>query len=152
VNGNNKENRSAHTISSLLEDLKTKIPSFKEGQIFEIKKSIYPTEEVPKDKKNIEINENVFTKPLALSRKDKHNAVKEKSSLVDFFKNVSRGDFLKVVSVEGPEAKCVNLSLKEEIMKRFYSDDFTKHITLRLEDIANGTAKPFSRKLNKYLK
>jgi hypothetical protein len=149
---NEEQKRSRITINILLEDLKKKTPSFKEGQIFEIQKSIYPKEDVPKDKKNIEINEKIFTKPLALSRKDKNNAIKEHSTLVDFFKNTSRGDFLKVVKVDGLKAECVNLSLKEEILKRYYNDDFTKQVTLRLEDIANGTAKPFSRKLNKYLK
>jgi hypothetical protein len=148
---NERTNRSTYTINSLLTELKQKTP-FKEGMVFETLKSIYPKDDVPKDKKNIKIEEKTFTKPLALSRKDKGNAIKEHSSLVDFFKNVSRGDFLRVVKVDGQKVQCVNLSLKEEILKKYYSDDYTKQITLRLEDIANGTAKPFSRKLNKYLK
>ena len=102
-----------------------------------------------KEKRNIKLEERVFTKPLALSRKDKSNLIKEESKMVGFFKNFSRGDFLRIVDVSGNQANCENLSLKEEISKKYYKDD---RISLTIEDVANGTVRLFRRKVSKYLK
>ena len=143
------EKRAAYTIRTLLEELRERLPQFEKGQIFETLKSVYPDNSIPKEKKNIILDNATFTKPLALSRKDKSNLMKEDSKMVGFFKNFSRGDFLRVVDVSGTQAKCENLSLKEEISKKYYKDD---KISLTIEDIANGTVRLFRRKVSKYLK
>jgi hypothetical protein len=145
----NNEKRSAYTLRSLLEELKEKLPKIEKGQIFETLKSIYPDSETPKEKKNIQLEDATFTKPLALSRKDKSMLMKEDSKMLGFFKNLTRGDFLKVVELEGEKAKCINLSLKEDIAKKYYKED---RITLGIDELANGTVRLFRRKINKYLK
>jgi hypothetical protein len=143
------ENRSTYTFRTLLTELKERFPKFEEGQIFETLKSIYPDSNMPKEKRNIKLEEKVFTKPLALSRKDKSSLIKEESKMVGFFKNLSRGDFLKVEEVVGDSAKCINLSLKDDIVKRYYVGD---KITLSLDEIANGTVRLCRRKINKFIK
>ena len=143
------EKRSTYTLRTLLEELKEKLPELQKGQIFETLKSIYPDSEIPKEKKNIIVENSTFTKPLALSRKDKSNLIKEKSKMVGFFKNLTRGDFLKVIEVEGSKVKCINLSLKEDVLKKFYKED---SILLGIEELANGTVKLFKRKVSKFLK
>jgi len=142
------EDRSAYTLRTLLEELKQKIPQFEKGQIFETVKSIYPSSEVAKEKKNIKLEGRTLTKPLALSRKDKSTLIKDQSDLVSFFKNLSRGDFLMVDEAEGNSAKCVNLSLNEEIIKKYYKDE---KVTLTLEDLANGTVRLYRRKISKFV-
>ena len=145
----NDGERSAYTIRTLLEELKERFPKFEIDQVFETLKSIYPDSGIPKEKKNIKLENVTFTKPLALSRKDKSCLIKEESQMVGFFKNLSRGDFLRVTEVNENSAKCVNLSLNEDIAKKYYKDEL---VTLTIEDIANGTVRPYKRKVSKYLK
>ena len=140
--------RSIYTIQTLLEELKKTTPSFKEGQFFETLKSIYPKEEALKEKKTIEYEGKKFTKPLACSRKDKNNYLKEKSPITNFFKNNTKGDFLKVIKVNGSIAECINLSLNENIRDEFYKDD---KIIITFNMIANGIIKQAKRKIDKYL-
>ena len=143
------EKRSTYTLRTLLEELKEKLPDLQKGQIFETLKSIYPDSEIPKEKKNISIGNSTFTKPLALSKKDKSLLVKEESKMVGFFKNLTRGDFLKVIEVDGSKVKCINLSLKEDVLKKYYKEE---SILLGIEELANGTVKLFKRKVSKFLK
>jgi len=145
------ERKSEHTIRTLLVELKEKFPSFEKNQIFETLKSIYPSDKISKTKRNITIDNRTFTKPLAVNRKDKTVMQKEDKSLAAFFKNVTRGDFLKVIETDGESAKCINLSLDENIKKKYYDDD-ESHVNITFEDLANGTVKPFRRKVDKYLK
>jgi len=142
------EKRAAHTIETLLEELKKIIPKFKVSQIFETLKSIYPKDNVPKEKRNIEYEGLSFTKPFATCRKDKRNYIKEDSPIAKFFRNTTKGDFLQVVETDGFTAKCINLSLIEEIKNKFYSDDI---IAINYTMIADGTVKQFKRKVDKYL-
>jgi hypothetical protein len=142
------QKKSTHTINTLLEELKQKFPCFEKKQIFEILKSIYPDSSIPREKRNITYGERTFTKPLAVSRKDKARLIKEESDLISFFKNTSRGDFIQVIETDGKVAKCENLSLKEDIRKKYYSDS---PITISFKDIANGTVKLFRRKVDKYI-
>lgn len=143
------EKRSSYTINTLLEELKKTTPKFKIGQIFETLKSIYPnTKTLSRDKIDIKLTKISFTKPLASSRKDKVKYIKEDSPLKDFFKNVTKGDFLQVVKIEKDYAKCINLSLKEDIVKKYYKED---EITISFDMIADGTIKQFKRKVVKYL-
>jgi hypothetical protein len=144
------EKRSTYTIRTLLEELKQKLPRFEKGQIFEILKSIYPDEKILKESRNIEFKGKIFTKPLALCRKDKMNLLKEGSDMVPFFKNYTRGDFVKVLETDSKTAICENLSINDKIRNRFYKDKDSL-ITLTFEDVANGTIKLFRRKVDKYL-
>jgi len=143
-----KQKKSIHTINSLLEELKEKFPHFEKNQIFETLKSVYPDSSIPKEQRNISFGGKFFTKPLAASRRDKMNFVKEKSDIVGFFKNTTRGDFIQVVETNGKTAKCINLSLNEDIRSKYYRDSY---INIGFEDIANGTVKPFRRKVDKYI-
>jgi hypothetical protein len=145
-----KHKRSKHTINSLLEELKEKFPRFEQNQIFEIVKSVYPDSSIPKNKRNISFDGKVFTKPLAVSRRDKAVFIKENNNMTSFFKNLSRGDFIQVVETDGKSAKCVNLSLKEDVKLKYYNDNDSS-IKLTFEDVANGTVRPFKRKVDKYI-
>jgi hypothetical protein len=144
------ERKYSYTIRTLLDELKEQLPEFKKGQIFETIKSIYPEYAIDKNKKNIKYNGRILTKPLALSRKDKNILVKENSDLVSFFKDFSRGDFLKVIEINNKKAICENLSLKKEIKEEFYRDKESL-ILISFEDLANGTVKLFKRRVDKYL-
>ena len=144
------ETRSAYTIRTLLAELKDNFSKFEKDQIFETLKSIYPSDRISKTKRNITYKDKTFTKPLAVCRKDKNNILKEKSSLQDFFKNFTKGDFIKVIETDGKSATCINLSLSENIKERFYSDD-ESCIKITFDDMANGTIKQFKRKVDKYL-
>jgi hypothetical protein len=142
--------RSKYTLQQLLDEVKQTTPSFYEGQIFETLKSIYPSTKTPRYKKNITYKDISFTKPLASSRKAKENFIKEGSPVKDFFKNTTKGDFLRVVETDGKVAKCINLSLKEDIREDYYSND-EDNIIFDYFMIANGTVKHFKRKnVDKY--
>jgi hypothetical protein len=143
-----KQKKSTHTINSLLEELKEKFPHFEKNQIFETLKSVYPDSSIPKEQRNISLGGRIFTKPLAVSRRDKTIFIKEESDIANFFKNTSRGDFIQVVETDGKTAKCINLSLNEDIRNKYYKDSF---INIGFEDIANGTVRPFRRKVDKYI-
>jgi len=147
------EKRSSYTITTLLEELKQKFPKFEKNQIFETLKSIYPDSTISKENKNITLDKNTFTKPLALNRKDKSFLLKRENKMISFFKNLSKGDFLKVIEVEeNDSAKCINLSLQENIREQYYNDNETKYINLAFSDIANGNVRLMRRKIDKYLK
>lgn len=142
------EKRSTYTIKTLLQELKKTTPIFKVGQIFETLKSIYPDTNLPRNKVDIKIDDTLFTKPLASSRKDKIKYIKENSPISNFFKNISKGDFLKVVELKDNNAICINLSLKEGIREKYYNNE---KIIISFNMIANGTIKQFKRKVIKYL-
>ena len=145
-----EKRRAVHTINTLLEELKEKFPRFEKNQIFEIQKSIYPDSKIPKNKRNISVDGKTFTKPLAASKHDKNLLTKEDSKLANFFKNTTRGDFVQVIETDGKIATCKNLSLKEDIRKKYYNNE-ESFVILTFEDIADGTVKPFKRKVDKYI-
>ncbi len=141
-------NKSTYTLQKLLNEIKSSVPSFKVGQLFETVNSIYPDVNIPRSKKNITFNGISFTKPLANSRKAKQTFIKEDSPVAGFFKNTSRGDFLKIIKIKGKKAYCVNLSLKDEIREGFYKDEY---VEIDYIMVANGTVKPYKRKnIEKY--
>ena len=144
------ERKSSYTIRTLLYELRENFPEFKEKQIFETLKSIYPTTTTEKNKKNIVYNGRTLTKPLALNRKDKGVLVKEHSDLAEFFKDFSRGDILEVVETDGETAKCRNITLKESVKKKFYTNE-EDFVTIKFEDLANGTVKSLKKNISKYL-
>jgi hypothetical protein len=140
------EERTTHTVRALLEELKKTIPSFRKDQIFETLKSIYPK---PEDlKRNIVFEGISFTKPLASNRKDKRTYIKEDSPIASFFKETTRGDFLRVIETDGYNAVCVNLSLKDKVLKEFYTDE---KIVITFDMLAEGYVKQVKRKIDKLL-
>lgn len=144
--------RTAYTIKTLLEELKKRFPCFKKDQIFETLKSIYPNDLIDRKNRIIKFNHKEFTKPLAVSSKDKAKMLKESNKMLVFFRNVSRGDFLKVIKTDGKTAKCVNVSLKESVKRKYYGDEQTRYLTINFDDMANGNIKLVKRKIDKYLK
>lgn len=142
-------NRTNLTVGKLLEELKKNIPALKVGMFFETIKSIYPDDTIDKKNKNI-INENnvIFTKPYALSRKEKIEILKEKSPLDEFIKERKRGDYLKIVKKENNIYYCKNISIHEEIIEKYYKDELVK---ITEKDIIDGVVKPIIRIRDSYL-
>lgn len=135
--------RSNKTIGELLEEIRNSLPKFKKGLILETIVSIYPTNGEGK----ISYGNISFTKPMALSRKDKQKIVKENSPLKGFFREFTRGDFLKVIDVIDGKAVCLNVSIKKEIRDGFYKNEY---ITIEQKDLIDGTVKPYRRKIEKF--
>ena len=132
-------------ISILLEELKDF--TFKEGQVFETLRPIYPTE----PRVNVvKYQKRYFTKPLAVDKKFKKNLLSEGDVLKDFFKEFTKGDFVKVVKVldNGKRAECENLSLDNNIKEEFYKENFN----LSNEYLRDGSLKLCKRSVAKYLK
>jgi len=141
-------NRTNITLGKLLEDLKKDLPNLKEGMFFETIKSIYPTEDMSKENKNIILEGEVFTKPLALSQKEKKEIIKEQSPLSVFFNETNKGDYLKIIKKENDVYYCKNISLKEEVINKYYKNDV---ITITDKDIIDNTVKPIIRIRHSYL-
>lgn len=141
------ERRSTYTIKTLLEELKDNLVSFKKGMIFETVKSIFPTTEIPRNKRNIVVENISFTKPLACNKKDKENYIKENSPVSSFFKETKRGDFLEVVEIKNDIAYCRNLSLKEDILKKYYKNELIK---ISYDELINGSIKLYRRNIQKF--
>ena len=136
-----------YTLQTLLDEMKENIAPFKEGMVFETMKSIYPGANISKETKNIKYKGKSFTKPLANNRKAKTQFIKHNSVLGDFFEETTRGDFLKVVSVDGEVAKCVNISLCEDIINKFYKNET---IEISVDMIIDGHIKQYRRKVDKF--
>lgn len=139
-----------YTLNTLLEELKNQTPKFEEGQIFEVLKSMYPNEKIG-EIRNIITEEKTATKPLACSSKSKKEFKKDKSLFYNFFKDNTRGDFLEIIETDGYIAKCINRSIKEEILKEHYSNISMRYITIKFEDILSGSVKRVYRGIKKYI-
>lgn len=141
------ERRSRHTINTLLTEMKQGIPALKKGMIFETMKSVFPANDIPREKKNITLEGTSFTKPMACNAKDKEKYIKEESPVASFFAEHNRGDFLKAVKVENDTAYCINISLKEEIREEYYKEEL---IPISYLDIANNTYRIYRRNIQKF--
>lgn len=141
-------NRTNTTLGKLLEDLKKDLPSLKVGMFFETLKSIYPTEDIAKENKNIILEGDVYTKPLALSKKEKKEMISENSPFESFFNERDKGDYLKIIKKEDGIYYCRNISLKEEVLNKYYKNDYIK---ITDKDIINDTVKPIIRIRHSYL-
>jgi len=134
-----------YTLKQLLDELS--IPEFKVGQIFETQITFFPDTKTPREKKNLTIKNITFTKPLASSKKDKKNYFKEQSPVKMFYNNKSRGDILEIVEVvDKDSAKCINISLKEDIRDKYYKDEF---IIIDKKMLIEGYIKNIQRNVNK---
>lgn len=136
------------TLREILDEAKKNLPKFKEGQFFETLKSIYPIEE-SKEKRNIIINGKLVTKPSAVDKKTKREFVKHNSPLKNFFNNKTKGDILQIVEVKNDVAKCINLSINEEIKEKYFKNHF---IFINYEDVVNGTLRAVKKNIDKYIK
>ena len=75
------------------------VPSITTQDIIETISTLYPTPEHLKEN-NIIINETVMTSPLASSAEVKSLLQKDNSPLLEIYKELSRGDVLKVLEEE----------------------------------------------------
>lgn len=140
--------RTNTTLGKLLEDLKKDLPSLKVGMFFETLKSIYPTDDIAKNSKNIILEGEVFTKPLALSKKEKREMIRESSPISYFFNERSKGDFLRIMKKEDGIYYCKNVSFKKEILEEHYKNEYIK---ITDKDIISDVVKPIIRIRHSYL-
>ena len=142
------ENKASYTLRLLLEELGKNIPPFRVGQVFETIKSVYPTSEVKRSKRNIIVEGVELTKPSAVGKKSKLLFLKDKSPLADFYSEFKHGDFLKIIRIEKDIALCENISLKKEVKEKYYKDDLVR---VSKEDIINGVIRQVKRNVNRIL-
>lgn len=142
-----------YTLGKLLEELKIETPKLEKGIYIEVLKSMYPDDNVKKDKKNFlfEGNEGEVTIPLACSSKDKKMFKKHNSPFFEFFKDNTRGDFLEILETDGYTAKCINRSIKEDFQEKYYNTEEMKIINISYEDILNGSIKKVYRGIKKHI-
>lgn len=110
---------SRNTIGKILNKLESQLPLVEDGDIIETSKTFYPSCNTPKEEKNIVLNGISMTAPLATSRETKNMLDKEKSPMLEIFKDVDRGDILIVKDVNANKIIVENLSIKEEYRKQF---------------------------------
>lgn len=110
------------TINKILQRLKKEIPIAEEGDILETQKTVFPNAIIPREEKNIIINCEEVTPPLACSKEWKKMMSKEKASLCQIYKEFDRGDILKVKKIKGSKVVVENLSIEEEFRKDFEID------------------------------
>lgn len=142
--------RKSYTLKELLAEIKSEKTGFEVGHFYEVKKSYYPNSRIKKDVKNIIVEGKEVTLPLACSSKSKRGFSKDGMLFETFFKNITRGDFLKIIETDGIKATCVNKSLKEDIFGEYYNEEL-KHIIISHEDILSGCVKRVYRGINKYI-
>lgn len=108
------------TLNGILSNLRREVPIIEEGDLIETEKTIYPDFSIDRAKKNVVLDGLEMTRPLAASQSAKEMMRKDGSSLLKIYKDVGRGDILKVKSVKGNSITVENLSINEE-----YRWDFT---------------------------
>lgn len=141
-----------YTLYELLEEIKNQTPKLEKGQFFEVLKSIYPDSSINEDIKNFTFeNGKKATKPLACSSKAKKEFLKDNSPFYEFFKDNTRGDFLEIIETDGYNAVCINRSLKDNIVNKYYGDDALRMIHIKFDDIVSGVVKRVYRGINKYI-
>ena len=108
-----------NTISKILNRLENQMPIVEEGDIIETVKTLFPSYKVPKEEKNIIIEGMEMTVPCASSKETKSMLEKDKSLLLNIYKDLDRGDILTVKEVKPNKVIVENLSIKEEYRKNF---------------------------------
>jgi hypothetical protein len=128
---------SRNTINSILKRLETEmVPAISEQDIIETISTLYPASDHLKEN-NIVINETVMTTPLATSQEIKSLLQKDNSPMLEIYKELERGDVLKVLEINNSEIMVENLSIKEEYRKPFKINKI---------DIAKGNFNVIKRK------
>lgn len=111
--------KSKNTICEILNRLEKQIPIIEEGDIIETLRTKYPHAEDAKSKKNIVIKGTEMTRPYATSKESKDMLKRDKSPLLEIYKDLERGDILTVKSVGNNKVVVENLSIKEEYRQDF---------------------------------
>ena len=111
-----------NTIRKILQRISKEIPLAEEGDILETQKTLYPDASIPREYKNIIINSEEITPPLACSKEWKKMILKERASLCQIYREFDRGDILKVKRVEPSRVIVENLSIEKESRKEFPID------------------------------
>ena len=107
------------TINEILKLLDTQIEIVKVGDLLET----YKTQFIIK-KNNYVIKGIKMTVPTASSKQYKNFLIKEKSPLLEVFKDLNRGDVLVVQKIEKNKIYVKNTSLKDEYSNQFIIDKY----------------------------
>lgn len=107
------------TINEILKLLDTQIEIVKVGDLLET----YKTQFIIK-KNNYVIKGIKMTVPTASSKQYKNFLIKEKSPLLEVFKDLCRGDVLVVQKIEKNKIYVKNTSLKDEYSNPFIIDKY----------------------------
>lgn len=110
---------SRNTICKILNRLENQVTIIEEGDIIETIKTTYPKFETPKKEKNIVLEGVEMTPPSASSSETKLMLIKDKSPLLNIYKDLDRGDILSVKKVLNNKIIVENLSIKEDYRKNF---------------------------------
>ena len=111
--------KSKNTICEILNRLEKQLPIIEEGDIIETLRTEYPKPDEKRERKNIILEGVEMTPPFATSRESKEMLKKDKSKLVQIYKDLERGDILLVKTVKDNKIIVENLSIKEEFRKDF---------------------------------
>jgi len=144
-------NKTEVTLKKLLEEAKNEITKIEKGQFLEVLKTIYPNETILSEHKNVTKDDIRITLPLAMSSKAKKEFERQDSFLKEFSKDTTRGDFLEVLEIKGNTAFCINKSLKEDILNKYYNNKSMKIIEIKLENVLNGEVRKVYRGFKKYI-
>jgi len=110
------------TINKILQRLVQELPIAEEGDLLETQKTLYPLGSIPREEKNIIIGSVEVTPPLACSKEWKKLMNKEKAPLCEIYKDITRGDILRVKKVSKSSLIVENLSIDNEFRKEFKID------------------------------
>jgi hypothetical protein len=138
------------SYEELVNEILEKIPKFKLDMKFEVINSIFPDSTVISEVKNVNSK---FTKPLALSSKDKIKIRKRDTDVLNDFLNYKsskreKGDILVVKEIYDKFAYCENISRPKEINERYFNDENIKYIKINYRDIIEGNIKLLKRVRN----
>ena len=139
------------SYDDIANEVLSKLPKLKKGMKFEVMRQIFPPLGVPKNIRNVNEDSMSFTKPLALSSKEKLKIRKRDKNILNDFLNFKKtkkekGDILVIVEVTEKYALCENISRPKEIHEKYYSDyDELKLVKIVLRDILEGNIKHIHR-------
>lgn len=110
---------SRNTIKNILERLSKDVPIATENDIAEVIRTQYPSCDVPRKEKNIVLEGVEMTVPLCTSQETKKMLIRDKSPLLEIYKDLDRGDILVIKEAGDNDLLVTNLSIKEEYRKPF---------------------------------
>ena len=110
------------TINKILQRLSKELPIAEVGDLLETQKTLYPLGSLPREDKNIIIDSMEVTPPLACSQEWKKLLLKEKAPLCQIYKDLTRGDILRVKRIDKCGLIVENLSIDDEFRKEFKID------------------------------
>lgn len=111
--------KNRNTINEILARLSKEIPIATSNDIVETTRTKYPSYEIPKRDKNIIIEGVEMTLPLCTSQETKCMLLRDKSPLLEIYKDLDRGDILLIKETSDNDLTVENLSIKEEYRRPF---------------------------------